>query len=436
MEAVGVTLLGGGTVGGGVARVLAEQADLIARRSGIGFVLRHVVVRDTAKARPHIPQQIVHGDIERAISDPKVAIVVELIGGTTAAYSAVKNALNHGKSVVTANKSLLALYGPEIFALAKAKGVALGFEASCCGGIPVIGAITQGLVGNRHAALVGIVNGTCNFILTQMTRLGAPYETALAGAQKEGFAEADPTMDVSGRDSAQKLSLLASLAFDTRLSEADVALEGIDRLSAEEIKYAGDLGYVIKLLAIGEQFSSGQIGLRVHPTLVPKNDVLAEVGGSFNAISLYGSAVGHVLLYGRGAGSMPTASAVVADMVAAATGVGRAQLAALHLLGDDSRRPSLLPMNQLTSRYYLRLSARDEPGVLAQVTQVLGDERISIASFLQHGVAQDGSVPLVITTHLAQEGAVQRAVSRIDRLEPITAATVMLRIFDPPPEFG
>lgn len=423
---VGVALVGGGTVGGGVARVLGEQHDLLMRRTGIDFDLRHVVVRD-----PRIPRSYafpVHADVDRAISDPAVHVVAELIGGTTAAADVLINALSAGKRIVTANKALLAERGAELFALARERNSTIGFEASCAGGIPVIQALSQGLVGNRIDALVGIVNGTCNYILTEMTRAGMKYSEALAAAQRLGFAEADPTMDVSGRDAAQKLTLLASLAFDTRVRESDLAVEGIDTLDAADIRYARELGYVVKLLAIAER-NTGALSLRVAPTLVHEGDMLAMVSGSFNAVSIYGSAVGHSLLYGRGAGSLPTASAVVADLVSVAQGN------VLPGLPTDSA-VGLLPIERLVSRYYLRLVARDEPGVLAQVSQVLGDERISIASFLQHESPDPRGVPMIFTTHHATEGAVRRALKRINALDCITAQCACLRVLDVPKEFG
>ncbi len=429
-QKVGVALIGGGTVGGGVARVLTEQRELLARRTGLSFEVRHVVVRDARKARDYAAP--VHGDVERAISDPHVGVVAELIGGTTMAGDVIIRALRAGKRVVTANKALLAERGPELFDVARECSGLIGFEASCAGGIPIIAALSQGLVGNRIDALVGIVNGTCNYILTEMTRAGMSYSDALAAAQRLGFAEADPTMDVSGRDAAQKLTLLASLAFDTRVRESDLAVEGIDTLDAADIRYAGELGYVVKLLGIAERKSPSEgaaLSLRVAPTLVPEGDMLATVSGSFNAVSIYGSAVGHSLFYGRGAGALPTASAVVADIVAVARGRD------LPVLRDRAGI-SLLPIDRLVSRYYLRLVARDEPGVLAQVSQVLGDERISIASFLQHESPDPRGVPMIFTTHHATEGAVRRAMARIDALDCIAARSVCLRVLDVPREFG
>jgi homoserine dehydrogenase len=336
---------------------------------------------------------------------------------------------------VTANKSLLALHGPELFALGRQHNAAIAFEASCAGGIPIINALMHGLVANRFDALMGIVNGTCNFILTKMTRNGWSYSHALAEAQKAGFAEADPIMDVSGRDAAQKLAILAGLAFNVRITEADISTEGIDQLSDTDIKFAGELGYVIKLLAIAQRHGE-RISLRVHPTLVHRDDVLADVSGSFNAVSVYGHALGHALFYGRGAGQMPTASAVVADLVNVGLGATPLAFKQLQMFPDQVPPANVLPPDDLESRYYLRLLAHDEPGVLAEVTRILGQRRISLSAILQQEASDGQLVPVVITTHRASEGAVRVALAEIDRLKSIQSPTVCLRIIDQPKEFG
>ncbi|HEY8668653.1 MAG TPA: homoserine dehydrogenase [Tepidisphaeraceae bacterium] len=449
---INIALLGCGVVGAGVAHILCEQRELIRQRTGLSFNIRHIVVRDLQKNRgPRLRlQQPLSVDPVAAINDPEVQIVVELIGGTTAAGELIELALRQGKHIITANKSLLASRGPELFAIAKRHNASIAFEASCGGGIPIINALIHGLVANRIDALVGIINGTCNFILTKMTRSGASYADALAEAQQAGFAEADPAMDVSGRDAAQKLALLAGLAFNALVKESDIHIEGIDTIEPADIEFARELGYVIKLLAIAERspgnspaagHGGGSTGLdapitlRVHPTLVHKDDVLAEVSGSFNAISVYGHALGHALFYGRGAGQMPTASAVVADLVSTALGLTPAAFAALNIFPDTTPPASVLPFEQLQSRYYLRLMARDEPGVLAQVTRILGTHKISLSAILQHEANNGQSVPVVITTHRANEGAMQRALKEIAALSPIAPPTVCLRIIDQPKEF-
>ncbi len=432
----GITLLGCGTVGGGVVNVLMQQRELLKRRTGIDFVLKHVVVKSKEEYPPNASELPMSLDANAAIDDPASDIVVELIGGTGVAFTFVERALKLGKPVVTANKALLAVKGPELFKLAREKNTAIAFEASAGGGIPIIDVLQRGLVANRVDALLGIVNGTCNFILSQMSQKGWSYEQALKEAQAQGFAEANPTMDVSGKDSLQKLAILGSLAFNVRIDESMIHLEGIDKLNAQDIKFADELGYVVKLLAIGAR-EGNAISLRVHPTLVHRNDLLAQVSGSFNAISFYGHALGHALFYGRGAGRMPTASAVVSDIIGVALGTTVEQFRRLNLFPDQTPAANVLPFDQLRSRYYLRLTAKDQPGVLAAVTKVLADQKISLASFLQHETAETtGNVPLVLTTHLAQEGAVQAALKQIDALPPITAPSVCLRIIDQPKEFA
>jgi len=430
----GICLLGHGIVGSGVAKILREQADLLEQRIGVRFEIRHVVVRDSAKhSSAGLP---LTSDAHAAISDPKVGVVLELMGGTTTAGTLVETALKLGKPVVTANKSLLALRGPELFELARKNNSCIGFEASCGGGIPIIDALSRGLIANRIDAIVGIVNGTCNVILTRMTKNKWTYAHALEEAQKLGYAEADPTLDVSGRDAAQKLAILAGLAFNAQFSEQDILVEGISALHPTDIQFAGELGYVIKLLAIGERAQDGRIALRVHPTLVHSNDVLAEVSGSFNAISVYGHALGHALFYGRGAGQMPTASAVVADLVGVATGTTPLLFKRLNIFPDSARRATMLPIEELQSRYYLRLTARDVPGVMAEVAHALGAHGISLSGIHQRESDASQFVPVVITTHLAREGAIRAALKVIDALPTIQPPTVCLRVIDQPREFS
>ncbi|HTL28027.1 MAG TPA: homoserine dehydrogenase [Tepidisphaeraceae bacterium] len=436
-RAVGIALLGGGVVGSGVIKILAEQRDLLRRRTGLTFDIRHVVVRDEKKHEGQHANLPLTTDANKAIDDPKVEIVIELIGGTTTAADVIQRAVKLGKPVVTANKSLLAARGAELFGLAKKHNTAIAFEASCGGGIPIIDALSKGLIANRIDALVGIVNGTCNVILTRMTRNGWSYAKALEEAQKAGFAEADPTLDVSGRDAAQKLALLASLAFNVRVAENDIHVEGVDKIQPADINFAGELGYVIKLLAIAERANHGErVTLRVHPTLVHKDDVLAEVSGSFNAISVYGHALGHALFYGRGAGQMPTASAVVADLVSVALGTTPLAFKQLHIFPDATSPANVLPIEDLQSRYYIRLMARDVPGVMAEVTEALGRDKISLSAVLQRESDEGQYVPVVITTHMANEGAMRQALKAIDSLKTIQPPSVCLRIIDQPREFG
>ncbi|HZN66226.1 MAG TPA: homoserine dehydrogenase [Tepidisphaeraceae bacterium] len=436
---IGISLLGCGVVGSGVVRLLTEQRELLERRTGLRFDLRHVVVRDPHKHKSN-PQHRglpLTGDANAAIDDPKVSIVVETVGGTTTAAEYVERALKLGKPVVTANKSLLAARGPELFTLARKHNACIAFEASAGGGIPIIDAMSRGLIANRIDALVGILNGTCNVILTRMTRNGWTYAQALAEAQKLGFAEADPTLDVSGRDTAQKLALLAGLAFNVRVAESDIHVEGIDTLQPTDIAFAKELGYVIKLLAIADRGPDGRLGLRVHPTLVHTDDVMAEVSGGFNAISVYGHALGHALFYGRGAGQMPTASAVVADLVSVAMGTTALMFKRLRIFPDAVQPATTLPMEQTQARYYLRLTCRDQPGVMGQVSQILGHHGISLSAILQRETTEDGQfVPVVITTHRAAEGPMRESLKALDRLPSVMPPTVCLRIIDQPKEFA
>ncbi len=433
---VGICLLGCGTVGGGVVKLLTEQRELLTRRTGADLRLVHVVVKDQADYPPNADQLPMSTDALGAIDDPQTHIVIELIGGTGIAGTLVERALKLGKPVVTANKSLLATRGVELFALARKHNTCIAFEASAGGGIPIMEAIMRSLVANRIDALLGIVNGTCNFILTQMTQKGWSYAQAVAEAQKQGFAEANPAMDVEGRDAAQKLALLSSLAFNVRVAESDVHVEGIDTLEAADITYAGELGYVIKLLAIAERNPGDTLSLRVHPTLVHRDDVLADVSGSFNAISVYAHALGHALWYGRGAGRMPTASAVVADVVGVALGVTPLAFKQLNIFPDTTAPAKVLPFEQLHSRYYLRIACADEPGVLAQITAALARHQVSVSAIRQRESATGGPVPVVITTHRVREGAMAAAIGEINKLSSVSAATICLRIIDQPKEFA
>ncbi len=435
-SSTGICLLGCGVVGGGVVKILSEQHDLLLSRTGQQFDLRHVVVRDQQKVADQHPGLPLTTDADAAIDDPRTQIVVELIGGTGVAGTLIERALKLGKPVVSANKSLLATRGAELFALARKHNTCIAFEASCGGGIPIIDALSRGLVANRIDAMLGILNGTCNVILTRMTRNGWTFQEALAEAQKLGFAEADPTLDVSGRDTAQKLALLAGLAFNVRVRESDLYVEGIDQLQPTDIALAKGLGYVIKLLAIAERSTGGKLALRVHPTLVHHSDVLAEVNSGFNAISVYAHALGHSLFYGRGAGSGPTASAVVADMVGVAIGTAPMLFKNLQIFPDTAPPVDVLPFDQTKTRYYLRLTCKDEPGVLGQVTQILGNHGISLSAIHQQETDDAQAVPVVITTHTAQEGAMRESLKTIDALPTIHPPTVCLRIVDQPEEFA
>ncbi len=432
MERIGVGILGLGTVGSGVARLLTEQGDRIAHRVGRGIDLKWGVVRDRSKARGvALPEARVITDPRRVVEDPEIQVVVETLGGIEPARSLVLAALAAGKDVVTANKALLAEHGPEIFSQARHYGRAVAFEGSVGGGIPIVQALGVALVANQVQSLAAIVNGTCNFILSSMTSEGLPYATALKQAQELGYAEADPTLDVDGTDTAHKLAILTQLAFGVSVSTSQIPRAGIDRLQLADLKYAAELGYSIKLLALAKLSDAG-LELRVAPTLVKRGTQLAEVRGPYNAIRVVGDAVGDTLFYGRGAGMMPTASAVVGDLVDVI--VGRAALTsrALNLWSESGSTIQLSPANQVKSRYYLRFTIADRPGVLASLAQVLGTHSISIASVIQHDPGdeepENSPVPLVIMTHLAVEADVLAALASVDRLEVVHAPSVCLGV--------
>ena len=432
MERVAVGLLGVGTVGSGVVRLLDEQGDRIARRAGRRIALKWAVVRDASKPRNAPLRDVpVVTDARRVIDDPEVAIVVEAMGGTDPALGLVLDALAAGKHVVTANKALLAEHGPEVFAAARKYGRAVAFEGCVAGGIPIVQALGVSLAANQVQSVSAILNGTCNFILTSMTRDGLAYETALGQAQELGYAESDPTLDVDGTDTAHKLAILAQLAFGAGVTLGEVPRSGIDKLQPADIRYAGELGYSVKLLALARLSDAG-LELRVAPTLVRHGTPLAEVRGPYNAIRVVGDAVGDTLFYGRGAGMMPTASAVVGDLIDVVTGRASLTARALNLWPADAPAPRLTPANLVRRRYYLRFTIGDRPGMIAKLAKVLGDHGISIASVIQHDPGDDGQgdvqVPLVIMTHAAAEAAVIAALDEIDRLHVVSAPSVRLGV--------
>ncbi|MEL7237313.1 MAG: homoserine dehydrogenase [Planctomycetota bacterium] len=436
VKRAGVTMLGHGTVGRGVVKVLAGRGRTLREKLGLQLDLRHVVVRDSSRHQDAAGLPLIT-DAAAAIDDPQVTVVLELIGGTGDARQHVLRALRAGKHVVTANKALLAAHGPELFSVAREHGVSLAFEASCAGGIPIVGALLGGLLANRVDALVGILNGTSNVILSAMTDAGQSYADALKDAQDAGFAEADPSLDVNGGDAAQKLSILAGLAFGEHVPPGKVHTEGIDRLDPQDIAFAGELGYVVKLLATAERDQDGRCSLSVFPGLLPTGDAMADVKGPFNAVATYGDALGRALFVGRGAGMLPTASAVVADLVAVANGTYPLAFSQLGTLPDLAGPADVLPFEQTSHRYYLRITARDVPGVLAGVTRCLGDAGISLSGLTQHEPTEDAAgewVPVIVTTHRARELSMQQAVAAIDNLAGVKPSSTVLRIIDMPSE--
>jgi len=434
MKAIKVGLIGFGTVGTGVVRLLTEQRELLARRLGFPLILKKVADLDLDRPRPvALPASLLTTRAEDILDDPEIDIVVELIGGTIAARNYVMRAIARGKHVVTANKALLAHHGNDLLAAAAAQRVEVAFEASVCGGIPIILALRQGLAANRVQELFGILNGTANYILTEMTQSGASYAQALAEAQAQGFAEADPTLDVEGIDTAHKLSILMSLAYGSQLDLESIAVEGISRLNPLDLQFAGEFGYCLKLLAITRD-DGHRVEARVHPTLVPRDHMLANVNGAMNAVYLTGDAVGPILLYGQGAGMMPTASAVVSDLIDLARNLLHGVPGRVPALGWESALSTqrlIKPINDLVTNYYLRFSALDQPGVLSQVSGILGKHNISIAAVIQKGREVAGTVPIVMITHEAREADARQAMAEIDQLPIVSPPTVFYRIEDP-----
>lgn len=431
-QAVNVGIIGFGTVGTGTARILLENADIITQRLGIPVVLKRIADLDIERDRGlRLPAGTLVPDAGAVIDDPEIDIVVELIGGIRPAKDFILRAIKNKKHVVTANKALLALEGNEIFATASASGVCLGFEASVAGGIPIIKIVREGLIANRILSIYGIINGTSNYILTKMTDEGIGFNQALSEAQRLGYAEADPTFDIEGIDTAHKLTILASLAFGIPLSYDKVYKEGITSVTADDIRFADEFGYKIKLLAVAKTSDSG-LELRVHPTMLPKDYLISKVDGVFNAIYVRGDAVGDTLYYGRGAGDMPTGSAVVADICDIARGIKKEVAECLSL---SSQSPVVLrDIEDIESMYYFRFSALDRPGVLSKISGILGAHNISIASVIQKGRRVGEAVPLVILTHRAVEKNIRAAVAEIDNLPVLAGKTHFIRVEGPEPE--
>ena len=432
MKPIRVGLLGLGTVGGGTVEVLRRNREEIARRAGREIVVAMASARDLAKPRPVDLAGIeLVADAARIVADPGIDIVVELIGGETRAKELALAAIANGKHVVTANKALLAKHGNEIFAAAHAKGVMVAFEAAVAGGIPIIKAIREGLSANRIEYLMGIINGTCNYILSEMRDKGLPFDVVLAEAQRLGYAEADPSFDIDGIDAAHKLTILSAIAFGIPMQFDKAYTEGIGRLTAADIKYAEGLGYRIKLLGISRRAPAG-IELRVHPTLVPARRILANVEGVMNAVLVKGDAVGHTLFYGRGAGAEATASAVVADLVDVtrmATADPEHRVPHLAFQPDRLSDVPILPMAEVETAYYLRLRALDRPGVLADVTRICADRAISIDAIFQKEAGEgEDQVDVVILTHVARERDVNAAIAAIEALSTIPVPVVRIRL--------
>ena len=449
MKEARIGLLGLGTVGAGVVKILNAQRATLEERAGCRLVVRAIADPDLTRPRDGLDLATLpmFPDASAVLTDPDIDVVIELVGGLEPARTFILKALAAGKHVVTANKALLAHHGSDLYDEARRRGVTLAFEAAVAGGIPLIRSIKEGLVANRILSIFGIVNGTCNYVLSKMTDENLDFSMVLKEAQARGYAEADPTLDIEGMDSAHKLQILVSLAFRTFVDLKDIHTEGITRVTAQDIGYARELGYRIKLLAIAKSVSraggppatdaaSGLVAgdpagleVRVHPTMIPADSPLAAVSGVFNAVFITGDAVGDLMFYGRGAGQLPTASAVWSDILEIARRIAHGIPAlALELPSTGATALARRPMEAVRCGYYLRVTAQDRPGVLSRVTGILGDHDISIASMIQKGRATGGAVPVVMMTHEARERDVRDALQAIDRLPDVAMPTAVIRV--------
>ncbi|MBI4686941.1 MAG: homoserine dehydrogenase [Nitrospirae bacterium] len=426
---VTVGIIGFGTVGTGVARILLEKKDELKRRLGFPLVLSKIADIDIKKKRDiKLPKGILTNNANEILDDPEIDIVVELIGGVHPAKDFIIKAIKNGKHVVTANKALLATEGSNIFAIAKKNKIELGFEASVAGGIPIIKVVREALVGNRIKTVYGIINGTSNYILTKMTEEKVEFSQALKEAQALGYAEADPTFDVEGIDSAHKLAILASLSFGIPISFSKIYTEGITKITPLDIDFASELGYKIKLLAIAKQ-GNGEVELRVHPTMLPKEYLISNVDRVFNAVYIDADAVGASLYYGRGAGEMPTASAVMSDIADIARNITTGSVGRIQGIGmPEKPNVRIKHTDDIVSRYYFRFWAIDKPGVLSKIAGILGAHNISIESVIQKVRKKEKAVPLVMMTHEARERDVRAALKKIDKLPLVSGKATVIRV--------
>lgn len=433
MKTINLGLIGFGTVGKGVVEILRENADVIQQRLGAVLNLKKIADLDIETDRGiEVDKSILTKDAGEILNDPEIDIVIELIGGFEPAKKFILQAFDNGKHVVTANKALLAKHGEEIFSRAHEKSLNIGFEASVGGGIPIIHSLKEGLVANNFLSLCGIINGTGNYILTKMTNEGGEFNEVLREAQDKGYAEADPTFDVEGIDSAHKIVILASIAFGTHIPFEAVFTEGITKITPMDVQYAMELGYKIKLLAIAKKYND-TIDVRVHPTMVPKENPLSNVDGVFNAIYTTGDAVGESIFIGKGAGSLPTGSAIVGDIIDISreivAGIGNSvRVSPLSYSSEKIQNLPLMNIKEVVSEYYLRFSALDKPGVLSKISGILGDHSISISSVIQKERREKGPVPVVIMTHEAKEENIQSALKETDRLNVVSDETVLIRV--------
>jgi len=429
MKTINVGIIGLGTVGSGVAKMLLENPSTFAEKLDRKIVLRGIADRsiDKKKEIKFPPDMIITGDVDEILNSPDINIVVELIGGIHPAKEIITKGLQNGKDIVTANKALLALHGSELFQIAHSCDRSISFEASVGGCIPVIAAIRDNFISNDIQHIFGIVNGTTNYVLTKMTREHLKYEDALRSAQEKGYAERDPSTDVDGIDSAHKLAILARMGSNRDFDYDDIYVEGISDVELKDIYYAHELGYTLKLLAISKKNENG-LEIRVNPTLLPHEHPLSSVNGVFNAICIQGNAIGETMLYGQGAGQMPTAGAVVSDIIDVALGRSKLTFGSIKPLSGNCERIDVLNISTIKTRYYLRYSVIDKPGVLAKITGILGNHNISIASVIQKETKENELVPLVMMTHLAEEGNLQKALLEINNLDIVKGKTRFLRV--------
>jgi len=438
MKKINIGLLGCGTIGTGVAKILIQNRDLIRARVGADLNLKYVADIDLKTDRGiRFDKEVFTNDAYKVVDDPDIDIIIELIGGEGVAKDLILSAINKGKQIVTANKALLAVHGNALFKAATKKGVDLAFEAGVGGCMPIIKSLRESLVGNHIKSIAGILNGTCNYILSKNTDDGSSFESVLAEAQKNGYAEADPILDIEGIDTAHKLAILTSLAYGMEINFKNIYIEGISNIDPMDIDFAGQFGYRIKLLAISKNLGN-TIEARVHPTMIPFDNPLSSVGGTLNAVTISGDAIGDMMLYGHGAGMMPTASAVIGDTVDLARNLlsgskGRVPLLSYQM--NNIRKIPVMRIDEIRTYYYFRFAAADRPGVLSKVSGILGDYNISIKSVHQKGRKTKGSVPIVMLTHLAKEADVQKALSKIMNLDVVSAKPVLIRIEDENQEY-
>lgn len=433
MKDINIGLIGFGTIGTGVVKLLRQNEELITNKLGARVVLKKIADIDITTSREiKVNKSLLTTDARDIINDKDISIVVELMGGYEPARTFVLEAISRGKHVITANKALLATYGSEIFPAAQKNAVDIGFEASVGGTIPIIKTLKESLAANKINSIMGIINGTCNFILTKMTDEDKAFDTVLKEAQRLGFAEADPTFDIEGIDTAHKMAIILSLAYGKKVNLKDIYLEGITKISREDIAFARELGYRIKLLSIA-LLKNGAVEARIHPTMIPSGHLLANVNQNYNAFHIVGDASGPVFLFGQGAGMTPTASAVFSDIIDSARNIlkGITCRVPLRSISETAMKPiKLIPMDNVETKYYFRFSAKDRPGVLSKISGILGKNNISIATCIQKARGKRGAVPIVMTTYKAKEKNVRNALKKIDKLDIVHGSTVLIRIED------